>query len=173
MSYFKGQSLIVPAEIDLLLVKKTSISVFLLLIPLASSATTFKCKDQSGTIEYSGSPCVNGYQWDEENSTWINVQRAISTNRENEKARRKRQFQELQKRKAIEVENFKNQARSAPNPDDLQQAENFLSGLPRGCSQHGKYVSDDGTVNVYFDCHGGRQVKGEIAIKNGRITNVR
>ena len=158
---------------DLLTIKKIACSVFLLLFPIASSAAMFKCKDQSGTIEYSGSPCVKGVQWDDANSKWINVEKTISANRKIEKSRREKQFQEIQKRKAIEAENYTNRVHVEPSPDDLRQAENFISRLPNGCSRNGKSVSDDGTVNVYFDCHGNHRVKGEISIKNGTVTNVR
>ena len=62
---------------------------------------------------------------------------------------------------------------ASANPDDVAQADKFLSGLPPACSASYAYASNDGTVNIRVICSGsGKSMDGLVSIKNGIVTKI-
>lgn len=57
---------------------------------------------------------------------------------------------------------------------DVAQAENFLAGLPSACAESHAYAARDGTVTIRILCSGsGKATDGIVAIKNGKVTQLR
>lgn len=65
-------------------------------------------------------------------------------------------------------------AQQIVNPDDIRQAEKFLSSLPEACIKSYRTTNNDGSISLYILCNGnGQSTDGLIVIKNGVVTKIR
>lgn len=60
------------------------------------------------------------------------------------------------------------------NPQDVNEAEKFLSQLPPACSNSRALALSDGTVSIRIVCAGGeKSMDGMVEIRNGIVKNIR